>query len=58
MSLIPLFLDTGAGVASAEVSRVHIFVAIKDLLCAGCYKKLTHHELGRPSCIHQEAVAR
>lgn len=49
MSLIPLFSDTGAGAASAGVSRVPVSVAMKGLLCAGCYKKFAHHELSRPS---------
>lgn len=38
VSLLPLFSEREAGAGSAEVSRVHIYMATKNLW-AGCYHK-------------------
>lgn len=43
---------------SADVSRLHVYMAIKDLLCAGCYKNSPTVSLADLCFTHWKTVAK
>lgn len=56
---LPLFLsEREAGAVSADVSRLHVYMAIKDLLCAGCYKNSPTVSLADLCFTHWKTVAK